>query len=116
MITLSQLIQVAPFPEETKKELLSKEETLSPDKKLQLYELCWQLISQWYQNELRAKQEMAVMEMTKGEKSYTKEDLAKMGDDLFDELLRKLAAHENEEDLSEAREKLGQLLEEQTDK
>ncbi|SRR5258708_26760931 len=111
MITLTQLISVAPFPSDTKEELLAQEETLSVDKKLQLEELCWQLISQWYQNELRAKQEMAVMEMTKGEKTYTKEDLQKMGDDLFEDLLKKVALHENEEDLSEAREKLNNLLE-----
>jgi len=116
MIALPQLIQVAPFSSETKKELLAQVDSVSVDKKLQLEELCWRLISQWYQNELRAKQEMAVMEMTKGEKTYTKEDFSKMGDDLFDEFVSKLSAQSTEEDLSEAREKLGQLLQDQVDK
>lgn len=113
MITLSQLIQVAPFPEETKKDLLSKEDTLSEEKKVELEELCWGLISQWYQNELRSQQEMAALEVSRGEKQYTKEDFNKMADDLFSELVQKLDVQSSEEDLAEAREKLGAILHDQ---
>ena len=67
MITITQLINIAPFPEETKKELLSKSDTLSDSKKVELEELCWALISQWYKNELRARQEIATLEMAKGD-------------------------------------------------
>jgi hypothetical protein len=113
MVSLHQLISVAPFPPDTKNELFSQEETLSSDKKLELEELCWTLISQLYLNELRSKQELAVLEMAKGEKQYTKEDFKKMGDELFADLMKKLEVHGNEEDLAQAREKLGELLQEQ---
>ena len=112
MITLRQLIAVAPFPEDTKTELLSHVETLSSDKKRDLEELCWQFISQWYQNELRAKQETAVLEMNNGKKKYTKEDFQKIGDDLFTELTQKMDVQSSEEDLEQARENLNILLQE----
>jgi hypothetical protein len=109
MITLQQLINVAPFPDETKKELLESVDTFSDSKKVELEELCWAFISQWYHNELRARQEIATLEMAKGEKTYTSEDFAKMGDDLFLEVFKKFEAEESEEDLEKVREKLASL-------
>jgi len=112
MITLRQLITVAPFPEETRQELLSHEDALTSDKKVEVEELCWALISQWYQNELRAKQELATLEMAQGTKQYTVEDFKRMGDEVFIDLVQKLDVQSSEEDLAEAREKLGALLNE----
>lgn len=113
MISLHQLISVAPFPQDTKNKLFSQEETLSADKKMELAELCWVLISQSYQNELRSKQELAVLDMAKGGKEYTKEDFKKMGTELFMGLVQKLDIQSSEEDLASAREKLGDLIQEQ---
>jgi len=112
MITLQKLISVAPFPEETKAELLSHVDRLEKERKLELEELCWSLISQWYQNELRGKQELATLEMAQGKKQYTKEDFKKMEEELFTDLVTKLDTQSSEEDLAEAREKLGALLNE----
>ena len=109
MITITQLINIAPFPEETKKELLSKSDTLSDSKKVELEELCWALISQWYKNELRARQEIATLEMAKGDKQYSEDEFAKMGDVLFKELLNKMSVEATDEDLEKVREKLSTL-------
>lgn len=109
MITIQQLINVAPFPEETKKELLDSVDTLSDSKKVEIEEACWMLISQWYHNELRARQEIATLQMANGEKTFSKEDFAKMGDDLFTEVLKKLEIEEDEEDLENVRKKLANL-------
>lgn len=106
MITTKQLIQTAPFPEDVKIELLEKADTFSPDKKFELEETCWELISTDYQNKLRLKLQQAALEMAKGEKTYSKEDFKKMEDDLFLELTNKLNVLENQEEIENIRKKL----------
>jgi hypothetical protein len=109
MITLQQLINVAPFPDETKKELLEASDTLSDSKKFELQGICWALISQWYENELRSRQEIATLEMAKGGTVLSSEDFTKISDDLYQEVVSKLVIEENEEDLEEVRQKLARL-------
>lgn len=106
MISLEQLIQIASFPEETKRELVEKLETLSPDKRFELIQMCWALISADYQNKLSFERQKATLEMAKGEKTYSKEDFQEMEDKLFLELTNKLELTGNQEELEEVREKL----------
>ena len=106
MITTKQLIQIAPFPEDTKKELLEKADSFSPDKKFELMETCWALISADYQNQLRFKIQKATLEMAKGEKTCSKDDFKKMEDDLFLELTNKLNAAGNQEQIEEIKRQL----------
>ncbi len=113
MITLQKLILVAPFSEEVKTELLSQVDTFTDAKKFELIDMCWVLISQWYQNEIRARYEIAMREMAEGKKSYTKEELAKIPDQLFDALVNKLQAASTVEDIQEVREKLADITHKQ---
>ena len=106
MITTKQLIQVAPFPEDTKKELLEKADSFSADKKFEVMETCWALISADYQNKLRFQMQKATLEMAKGEKTYSKEDFKKMEDDLFLELISKLNLLGNQEEIENVRREL----------
>lgn len=106
MITTKQLIQIAPFPEDVKRELLEKADTFSPDKKFELEETCWALISTDYQNRLRLKMQQAALEMAKGEKTYSKEDFKKMEDNLFLELTNKFKAQTNQEEIENIRKNL----------
>ncbi|HVF69063.1 MAG TPA: hypothetical protein VNA13_00710 [Xanthomonadales bacterium] len=109
MISIQQLINVAPFPQETKDELLAKCDDMSDSKKIEVESLCWALISQWYQNELGARQEKAMLEMAEGGKISSKEDFAKMSDTLFAEIVGKFKVEESQEDLEEVRAKLANL-------
>lgn len=109
MITLKKLITVAPFSEEVKTELLSKVDTLSDAKKFELTDMCWMLISQWYHNEIRARYEIATLEMAEGKKTYTKEELAKIPDQLFDELMNKLKEAATAEEIEEVRGKIATI-------
>jgi hypothetical protein len=111
MISIQQLINVAPFPEETKQELLTAVPTMADAKKFELEELCWALTSQWYQNEIQIRSESMIMEMAKGEKEYTKEEISAVPQQLFSELVKKLATEETKEDLEKVREKLAQVTE-----
>lgn len=106
MITTKQLIQLAPFPEDVKKQLLEKADTFSPDKKFEVEEACWALISTDYQNRLRFKMQQATLEMAKGEKTYSQEDFKKMEDDLFLELTNKLNAQASQEEIESLRKQL----------
>lgn len=106
MITAKQLIQVAPFSDDVKKELLEKADSFSPDKKFEVMESCWALISADYQNKLRFQMQKASLEMAKGEKTYSKEDFRKMEDDLFLELVNRLNAAGSQEQIEEIRKQL----------
>jgi hypothetical protein len=109
MISLQQLIHVAPFPEESRKELLDAAPTLSDARKFELEELCWKLISQQFQQQLRLQEETAVLEMTQGEKAYNKEDFAKKADELFNKIVYNLEAQGSKEDLQTVRDKLATI-------
>ncbi len=106
MITTKQLIQIAPFPEDVKKQLLEKADTFSPDKKFEVEQTCWALISADYQNRLRFQMQKATLEMAKGEKTYNKEDFGKMENDLFLELTNKLNTAGSQEQIEEIKKQL----------
>ena len=106
MISLQQLITIAPFPEQSKKQLTDALPTYSDDKKFELMEMCWALISKDYQNKLQFKFQSATLEMAEGKKTYSKEDFKKMEDDLFDELVEKLQVAEDQIEIANVREKL----------
>lgn len=110
MIGLKQLIQVAPFPEDSRKELLEKMESLSEDKKIELMETCWALISTQYQGKVQYELQKAMLEMAKGEKTYTKDDLSKIEDNLFLELTNRLQAAGSEDKIEEIRKQLGPII------
>ncbi len=109
MITLTQLINVAPFPEPTKQELLKASETFSDTKKFELEEMCWALISQWYQNELISRQEVAALEMANGGTKLTIEEFAKISEDLLFEVVTKLEVESSEKNLEDVRERLKEV-------
>ena len=110
MITVKQLIQVAPFPEESKKQLLEKADSFSPEKQFEVLETCWELISADYQNRLSSEIEKATLEMANGEKTYSQEDFAKMESDLFLELTNKLNASGDQEQMEEIRKQLDSAI------
>lgn len=111
MITIHNLITLAPFEEDVKTELLEKADTFDDGKKLELINMCWGLISQWYENEIQNRYNQALLEMAEGKKEYTKEDLAKISQDVFTELTNKLQGAVTEENLEEVREKLEVITE-----
>ena len=109
MITINQLINVAPFPESTKQQLLAEVDYFSSDKRFEVEETCWALISMDYQNRLQYEQQKAIGEMAKGKK-YTSEELKSFEQALILELTRQLTNTETKEALSEVRTKLTSVL------
>ena len=111
MVNAKQLIQVAPFSEDLKRQLLEKADSFSQDKKFEVEQTCWALISAEYQNRLRFQMQKATLEMAKGEKTYSKEDFRKMEDDLFLELVNRLTTAGNQEQIEEIRKQLKPSIE-----
>lgn len=106
MIAIKQLIEISPFPEDVKKELLEKADSLTDAQKFDLQEKCWSLISADYKNRLNFEIQKRTYEMAKGEKTYSKEDFKKIEDDLFSELGNRLKATENQEEINRIRQQL----------
>lgn len=106
MITTKQLIQVAPFPEDVKNELLAKVDSFSDAQKFDLEEKCWALISADYKNRLNFEIQKRMHEMAKGDKTYSEEDFKKVEDDLFSELANRLKTTQNQDDINTIRQQL----------
>lgn len=109
MIAIQNLITLAPFSQEVKTELLKKVDSFSDDKKRQLIDMSWDLISQWYHDEVRHRYNEALLEMAEGKKTHTKEYLEKIPDHVFTEFTTKLEGLETIEDITEIRKKLTNL-------
>lgn len=107
MINLEQLITIAPFPDDTRQELVEKLPTISEDQKYELTQLAWSLISQEYQTKLQFQMQNAMTEMVEGKKTYTQADFRQMEKDAFNELVKKLDAAEDKEKIDEVRQQLG---------
>ncbi|RJQ24466.1 hypothetical protein C4577_07845 [Candidatus Parcubacteria bacterium] len=108
MITLKQLIQVAPFPEETKNELLQKAGTLSSDQVYELEDLCWTLISSEYQNKIRFEMQKNLLDSALNQKP-SDFDIKKVEEKYLTELQQKFSATGTDEKLEDIREKLEEI-------
>lgn len=109
MVTIKQLIQVAPFPEDVKSELLNKVDSVSDAQKFDLEEKCWALISADYKNRLNLETQKRMYEMAKGEKTYSKEDFKKIEDNLFSELVNRFQVPKDEQAIGKIRQELGSI-------
>lgn len=114
MITVQSLITLAPFEEDIKTELLAKADTFDEGKKLELINMCWGLISQWYQSEIKHRHNLVLLEIAEGKKEYSEEELTKISKDVFSDLMGKLQETATEEDLEEVRDKLEDITEKVT--
>jgi hypothetical protein len=92
MIDLQDLIYMAPYPPDTKQELFVALDSLSPRKKSELEDLSWTLITQWYNNEVRGRQEIMTLEMAHGRASYSIEEIQSVTGDVLSELAGKVPA------------------------
>lgn len=108
MITLKQLITTTPFTEEVRLQALQQADTLSPDQKQALEKLCWDTISQEYNNKISLIREKAMTESALGTKPFSDADIKQQEDALFIELVKKLEGAQTQEELEEVRARLEQ--------
>jgi hypothetical protein len=103
MIDLAKLVSTTPLPEENKKEILDQIPNLTPDKIFDLTNMCWDLISSDVENKLRIEAEKMLLDPSL---PLLKEDLNKKEEEMFQELISKLSAVDDQEKIDEIKQKL----------
>ena len=106
MIDLNKLIQIAPFPEDTRVELVAKIPTLSEVQKQDLERLSWDLIKEEYEDKISFEQNIAVTEVALGKKKANEINLEKIEENIFNDLLSKFENQTSQEQINEIRQKL----------
>lgn len=106
MIDLQQLILIAPFPEDTRADLLTKIPTFSDAQKRDLENLSWDLIRENYEEKISFESQNALTEVALGKKKADEVDLEKIENDIFNELTSKIDGINTQEQINEVREKL----------
>lgn len=105
-MTLRKLIEMLPFKEEVRSQLLEIIDKLTPDQRYQLSEFCWEMYEQICRIERENKQESAILEMARGGKGYTPDDFSKMGEEIIKTFNQKLESAQETEKLDEIRHQL----------
>lgn len=106
MISLKNLILTTPIGEEIRKELLEEMDTFSDDKKYEISNVCWSLISSEFLTNLNLKRQKMLTEIAKGEKTYNKDEFSQIEKDLFNELAQKLEATDTDAKIEEVKKQL----------
>jgi hypothetical protein len=106
MIKFSALIKLAPFPEDMKEDLISKEGQMSEDQKFRLSETAWQAISAQYQAKLQKTINDMMLEMANGQKNYSQNDFQEVKTKLYYEFSQLLSDSKDNQDLEEVKRKL----------
>ena len=106
MTDLISLIRVSPFSDEKRLELIRNMNTMTPDQRFEITNLCWDGLAQQFDKDVRHKFEQMILEMGMGEKKYTQEDFDKAEEDLVNQLGQKLGVANDADRLNQLREKI----------
>lgn len=102
------LIQVAPFDDETRADILKNlnQNTLDDDQKQQLNALCWELITKLYESEIAFRFERMHQEEMENNKSFTPEDYTGEKAKIILKFAEKLGSASSAEEITEVRKAL----------
>ena len=108
-VSLKTLLQVAPFPEEERNELLSRYDELNDDDKFELSNAAWRALSIQYYSKLKYEHELLVLQIQEGKRKFNPNDFEEAKAKLLHEFAHKLEAAESEESITEVRKQLEQF-------
>lgn len=108
MITLQQLIQVTPFTDEMRQEILQQIDTLDENQKYELTDLCWATLIQEAQNKLAAEIQNQTLNTTLSG-NPTIPSPQEIENKILEDLIHKFEAQDSDEKINEIREKLHEL-------
>ena len=106
MTSLTILIQIAPFDEETRKLMLDKLPTLSADQERQLTELAWTMIAADFENKLNTQTDMMLQDMEEGKKLYQPSDFQELSEQLTFHVAQKLEMSGTSDEIAQVKEQL----------
>ncbi len=107
-MTLQTLIKIAPLKEVDKTSVLEKlaRNEVDEDQKIQISQLCWDLIFKMYDLEWSLTVERMMMEHASGSKKYTPRDYSEEHAKLLYKFTSQLDEHESKEEIEEIQRKL----------
>ncbi len=96
MMTLKQLVRIAPFDEETRTLILNSEESLTPDQKREIIELAASLMGEEQQHEIDTRVDAELDKVAKGDKQFSPDFTKKIIEELDFDMKKK--SHQAETD------------------
>lgn len=109
MIALQQLIEMTPFSEEVRKQLLEKLPKLTDGQKYELTNLCWESILQQMDNTMQVEEDKIVYEAATADGVNITEKTKAKEDEIFNAFGSKLQIHVDKADLTDALNELQKL-------
>ena len=101
MIDLKKLIKATAFPDELKQQLLTSVDSFSPEKKFELENICWDAISSDFHNKLDLELQTKTLDASMGGSPLSREDISKIEEDAYRNLVNSLEAVEDKEKIDE---------------
>lgn len=105
-ISLKTLIQITPFPKESREMLLKRYDELNDDDKFELSNFCWQALSIQYYSLLKTEKELLLLEIQSGKRKYNPNDFQEIKAKLTYELAQKLQHAQSNEQIEDVRKQL----------
>lgn len=106
MITFSKLVRLAPFDEETRKEILAKEATMSEDQKREITELAWDMVTAEYQANADAQIDLEFEKLREENKPFSEEVNTAVHLQMDMDFDKKLEAADTSEQIEKVQEEL----------
>lgn len=113
MQTTQDIIKILPFNPEFKEELLRDYDELTDDQRYEIERVIWDLYDAVYEMRLQTNIELAMAKAKKDEEKLDEEFYARVHKQTEDELTKEFNTTETTVDLSEAREELEKILNQQ---
>ncbi len=105
-ITLKNLIQIAPFPEDQRKVLLSNFDKISEDEKYELSAAAWEGLGVMFAGRLEVGKQQIMDEAIKNKKNVNQNDFTELEARIVNDFAQKLQSAETEEQIAEVKKQL----------
>lgn len=106
MITLKQLIKIAPFPDDRRKALLENLDKMNEDQKYRISNVAWHALAQMYFARLKAENDLIRDEVIHDQRKFNLNDFEEIKAKLTHEFAQKLQAAESQESVDEVKQQL----------
>jgi hypothetical protein len=113
-LTTQDIIQLLPFSEDFKSSLLADFDSLNPDQKFNIEQLVWDAYDELYQIRLEENTQLAFLRVEKEEEEFDADFYKRINEKTDQDMRKQSVQQTTESDLSETREELEKILQQQT--
>ncbi len=105
-ISIKQLIQIAPFPEDRRKALIENLDRMTEDQKYRIINVAWYALAQIYFAKLEVERQKLMDEVVHDERKFNPNDIEEIEAKLLHEFVQKLQTAESQESIEEVKQQL----------